>query len=98
MLAGRTRGPSRDAIHCQTPVTSAGSQTMQTNELGTKRALSILLMSALAMIVAPSGAWAGSNPNTDAATAGGQVTDTAIVTLVDQATASYDGHIAGLAR
>jgi minor extracellular serine protease Vpr len=44
-------------------------------------------------------AWAQSvDPNSDAATIGGQAPDTAILTLVDQPTATYDGHVPGLAR
>jgi minor extracellular serine protease Vpr len=57
---------------------------------------------ALALLAVLGSSWLGSaaaaadiNPNTDAALASGQATDTAIVTLVDQPTASYDGHIAG---
>ncbi len=38
------------------------------------------------------------DPNTDATAVGAVVTDTAIVTLVDQSTGSYDGHLAGLPR
>jgi minor extracellular serine protease Vpr len=54
---------------------------------------------AAAVLALATGAWAqGVDPNSDAATIAGQVPDTAIVTLVDQATASYDGHIAGLAK
>ncbi|HZZ85608.1 MAG TPA: S8 family serine peptidase [Anaeromyxobacteraceae bacterium] len=53
----------------------------------------------LAMVAAaPVAARASLDPNSDAETASGQPTDTAIVTLVDQATASYDGHLTGLAR
>lgn len=37
------------------------------------------------------------DPNSDSPLASGPVTDTAIVTLVDQPTASYDGHLPGLA-
>ena len=37
------------------------------------------------------------DPNSDATATAGTATDTAIVTLVDQPTASYDGHVPGLA-
>lgn len=38
------------------------------------------------------------DPNSDGAAVDGLATDTAIVTLADQPTASYDGHVAGLPR
>jgi minor extracellular serine protease Vpr len=37
------------------------------------------------------------DPNSDSTATGGTAPDTAIVTLVDQPTASYDGHVPGLA-
>lgn len=70
---------------------------MQTTELGAKRGLRIVALAILAVAASRGGARADFNPNSDADQAGGG-TDTAIVTLVDQPTASYDGHVAGLAR
>ena len=55
----------------------------------------LVLASAAAMILL-SGSAAAIDPNSDAAPAAGVVGDTAIVQLVDQPTASYDGHVAGL--
>jgi minor extracellular serine protease Vpr len=56
----------------------------------------VLVVAALAVATSP---WAqGVDPNSDAAAIGGQAPDTAILTLVDQPTATYDGHVAGLAR
>jgi minor extracellular serine protease Vpr len=52
----------------------------------------------LAFALGIGSASADTNPNTDGMTAGGDVTDTAIVTLVDPPTASYDGGVAGLPR
>ncbi len=72
---------------------------MQSYETQRKWNRSIRLLSAVAALSCAVVAQAQSvDPNSDGASAGGQVTDTAIVTLVDEPTASYDGHIAGLPR
>jgi len=57
-----------------------------------------LRVAALAFAFALGSARADINPNSDGTLAGGDVTDTAIVTLVDPPTASYAGGIAGLPR
>src|SRR5207253_2693002 len=58
----------------------------------------MFLAFAVALQLGVGAAWAQSiDPNSDATAAAGTATDTAIVTLVDQPTASYDGHVPGLA-
>src|SRR6266568_714623 len=73
---------------------------MQTKRsgLGAERGLRIVVLAVLALAATLGRARADFDPNSDADLASGSATDTAIVTLVDQPTATYDGHVAGLAK